>query len=735
MKFLPLKRRDLGQVAPTVLAGGIAAAWVGSVVALSFSMAGTAPERKEFEPGAAAVAANWGMPAGVGGAAGPVSAAGETEAPRFTHLRIDARTGRSLFAGQAPAYHVVEVFANQRVIARTVANSRGRWALATSSKLDASEVAFELEARQPRGANVLTGAVVRVALPASYEAPLEITFPGFQQSFQLAAVRSESEDIGSAASRRFNEIMRDIRRDGGERVAQEDDSDRPAERTRGERSGDLLSPAWGWLMDANRSYQSQIVPRLRRGGGFDIDVEEDQRQRADRSESDVARPATRRRQPGEGLLPDWGADGFSGWLEAARKSYTREIVPRLTGEEKQVAARTPTIDANEDERRAEAARRAEIERRAEAERRRLERERAEEAARKADRERIEAERRRRDAERQREAAERERRELEADARAREEAQRQARLREEEERRRQAAIDRATAEREAAERERREALRRQEEQASRRAEAQEEARRRRQAVAEAEKRRREDEADRARRVAEVERREREEADQRRRAAEAERMRLAELKQQEDERRRLQEARQRREEADRERRAAIAREEAERRRQREAEQRRREQLAAERAERRGRTPPLPTYREVRETRTALRIPGLPERRPRLAKAEETTSPSRRVARLDNKRRLTAGERRRRNLRRFRGRRSSSRSRCRRRNGRSVRTPGVYVVRCGDTLWDISRRHYRKGHRYWRIYRANRRKIARPGLIYPGQRFYLPRRYRRAARARRR
>ncbi|HHY48715.1 MAG TPA: LysM peptidoglycan-binding domain-containing protein [Alphaproteobacteria bacterium] len=51
------------------------------------------------------------------------------------------------------------------------------------------------------------------------------------------------------------------------------------------------------------------------------------------------------------------------------------------------------------------------------------------------------------------------------------------------------------------------------------------------------------------------------------------------------------------------------------------------------------------------------------------------------------------------------------------------GKVIIRRGDTLWDISRRVYGRGIEYWRIYRANRDVIRRPGRIYPGQVFDLP------------
>lgn len=51
--------------------------------------------------------------------------------------------------------------------------------------------------------------------------------------------------------------------------------------------------------------------------------------------------------------------------------------------------------------------------------------------------------------------------------------------------------------------------------------------------------------------------------------------------------------------------------------------------------------------------------------------------------------------------------------------------YVVARGDSLWRISEKYYRSGFKYPRIYKANRDRIADPDLIYPCQRFRVPKR----------
>lgn len=51
-------------------------------------------------------------------------------------------------------------------------------------------------------------------------------------------------------------------------------------------------------------------------------------------------------------------------------------------------------------------------------------------------------------------------------------------------------------------------------------------------------------------------------------------------------------------------------------------------------------------------------------------------------------------------------------------------VVIVRRGDTLWHIAKRHYGQGYRYTKIYRSNRDQIRNPHWIYPQQQFVIPR-----------
>lgn len=57
-----------------------------------------------------------------------------------------------------------------------------------------------------------------------------------------------------------------------------------------------------------------------------------------------------------------------------------------------------------------------------------------------------------------------------------------------------------------------------------------------------------------------------------------------------------------------------------------------------------------------------------------------------------------------------------------GHRIKPPGYYVVKAGDTLWDIADLHYDNGARLRLIERANR-KLEDPDLIKPCQRLFIP------------
>src|SRR5262245_8457340 len=59
-----------------------------------------------------------------------------------------------------------------------------------------------------------------------------------------------------------------------------------------------------------------------------------------------------------------------------------------------------------------------------------------------------------------------------------------------------------------------------------------------------------------------------------------------------------------------------------------------------------------------------------------------------------------------------------------GVEAEVPGWYVVKKGDTLWAIAKRHYGAGARYRGIFEANRGQLKKgPDWILPCQRLYLP------------
>ena len=52
-----------------------------------------------------------------------------------------------------------------------------------------------------------------------------------------------------------------------------------------------------------------------------------------------------------------------------------------------------------------------------------------------------------------------------------------------------------------------------------------------------------------------------------------------------------------------------------------------------------------------------------------------------------------------------------------------PHAIIVRVGHSLWKIARETYGNGRDYPVIFEANRKTIAKPELIYPGQQLVLP------------
>lgn len=51
-------------------------------------------------------------------------------------------------------------------------------------------------------------------------------------------------------------------------------------------------------------------------------------------------------------------------------------------------------------------------------------------------------------------------------------------------------------------------------------------------------------------------------------------------------------------------------------------------------------------------------------------------------------------------------------------------TYVVKRGDNLWNIAKKHYGNGNQWKKIYNKNRKVIgSNPNLIYPGQKYIIP------------
>jgi len=755
-----------------------------------------------------------------------------TAAPSFTHVRLSRHNQRGLFAGRGEANARVVLLKDNRALADARVDSQGQWQIAAVITAHSGMHRFTIEQRLTEGERYVTGEQIRVFVPEGFRHTVDVTTKPNGSVFSLVAVAADGDDIGSEASRRFDQFLNERNTERSQSLSNTRNRD-VAER------GDLLDPAWRWLDNASRSYHREVVPRIKQRGNNTL---QPARQELSQRKETTERPAGREQRWDDGKTdvrwPNWPSigvpAGLSEWFATARRGYSNEVVPRLKGQIPVVTVARPNDEppANETdaERRERLAReqalrdkavtKAERERR-EAEQRRLEAERArrraqEEAARLAEERRKVAQDERKRAEAQRRADEEEARRLaEERKRALERRSEEERRLFEAERLKQAAEARSRAERDAAlgterarlaqlERAREEEARQQREaaDASERDKARQEADRRERQFSELQKER---EAAAARRRAEEAQKERFEALQREREAAAERRRQAETER--DRFARLAQAR---------RDAAIRRRKAEEEQYRLARLARERRNAAERVrrqdtiERETVLPPIPTLRRVAraENRPPRRsffetpLPKLPVARPSSSagsssgrrppsgnryvfrdttieySSESTRSSQRAEDRLrrtlprrvirdttieiepaigkiskpvktakvaPRKRRVTrtarnavqSRSRRKQRLRALRrrlvkspkrtARRSQSR-RCHARAGRRIMPPGTYVVKRGDSLWRISRRHYRLGRYFRTIYRANPEKIRKLNLIFPCQRFHLPRRHRR-------
>lgn len=640
------------------------------------------------------------------GPAGPLTrlevAPAET-APVFTQVRFNPRNGRAVFAGRGQPDARIAILQAGRVIVYTRVRDDHQWAAAASFDDANGPLDFTIEQRSPLTGELIVGGQINLHLPESYRRSVRVAGQDattLDDAFRLVAVKAESTSLGPTDARAFDRYL------GGRELAEEAPTGRIVK----------VAGTWDWLEGANQSYQNEIVDRLRKGGGFaasPTDERERDRDAGVRDGRDSPREFTVN-ESDETAQPASGS--FIDWLTTARRSYETEIIPRLSGQVPRGILNRQEME-RERERLDRLAREARL---------------RQEAADRAERERIEAEQRRREAAERRREAEAEARRI-AEQRANAERLAAERAREAEARRR------AEAERRAAERAERQRLAALEAQQR----ADEEAARR----AEEERRRQEEEAQAALTRAERERREAERQDaeraERARIAALEARRRAQETRQEAEARRLEDERRRRMIADAE---AIRREREAEQRRRLAELRQRREAARQRLvrrdpvedERNDRTrdtrfvfdrrrdedpePPLPTKQLVNRDGfvrrdTTIRITTRDDDGLRQGSWKDAAPTTKRHAtRVATKRRTRVKQYRRRVARR-------SVQRCDARAGRQITPPGVYIVKRGDSLWKIARRHYNRGTLYPVIRRANKRKIRVARLIYPCQRFRLP------------
>ncbi|MEM9355525.1 MAG: LysM peptidoglycan-binding domain-containing protein [Pseudomonadota bacterium] len=635
-------------------------------------------------------------------ARGPITRQ-QTLRSAITQLFLTTNGQLSLKGYGHPGSRLVVILNHVRLAAITV-DANSRWQVVPKIRVLPGNYRFSLEQLDTGLLGNTVTDQVRISVPSHQDAPINVQFK------QEEALKRHAEQVGQEASKVFDQFFHDkpapqtrLAQSNANNTGQTEPSEQP-----------ILDATLDWLGTANQAYQRQIVPRLQIGGALSLPNNVTVRSRS-RSET---------LQFSAWTLPsvDSITNNIQEWFGNSANSYDGQIIPRLSGAqerriviqrtvETEVVRPAKRIDEDQVARRAEDERRqAELRRQRElAAERAAQRDRERQlAAQQAEQTRLEEERRRTQEELRRAEAARLR--AAAERKRAEEAQRTAELtvqreiederarvnREllEQKRRRDAAIAAAKAERERAQK------------------LLEDARQARQAA-------------RDRELARI-RRERE---QRQAEEEQQRTRLSELWQR----------------AKRAARNAVARTRAEQDPENQLVERQAPPRSTRVARRNTRTrPPAPPtqnrFRTLRrDRRIAATSPPIPDRtrRPqrtqiaakipvrrknaarRVKVAKAVTKPRKRTNRVRLARK--ASTKRRKRVLAYR-RRSHP---CRKWSARRIRLPGKYVVRKGDSLWRISRRHYRRGHKYWRIYRANLGKIRNPNLIYPCQRFYIPNR----------
>ncbi len=567
----------------------------------------------------------------------------------------------------------VRLVHNRRVLASVTVGHRSTWRVNVPRRFAAGDHRFIVEAPSDGRTLPEIGDELRISIPPGHAGTINVQFNDEER------LRRHAQTIGEEATRIFDKFLSRQNDDGaGKRLAQSTTSSRRPE------ADDVMDDPWDWLGNSNATFQNEIVPRLQLGGGLVLPPP---------GERDTQRHAVRLQRLAFPTI-DTVTERLQVWFGNSAANYDGQILPRLSGARAPAIVLTKPREVKDDE--PDQDQLAAVQERAERERL------AAEASRRA----AELARRRAEAEQQRIAAEtRARREREAAEQERQleiiEQERAEAVRREREDRARLASEQATRERAEAERQRARTARLQ-------AEAERSAAQDRQRAAE------------------------EEAERQRRAAEAERQRRTEVAL-------LPPVPQRNTRSRTSPRNVVAPP------TRNAEPptsrlrdiwRRARRLALGDANRNSRSPTGSRSRQTQ--RVTIPTPDRRPQRPVLAERSGRADQSPTVAEERPVRTARAGRqkvyrvaRRRAGSRRAKRRRTAVRSyrkrlhrSCRYRSRWRVRLPGKYVVRRGDSLWRIARRHYRRGHRYKRIYWANRRKIRNPHLIYPCQRFYIPR-----------